>query len=172
MEKGPAYLLRKIAIMALIGFLVMTLGGPALALLGVLLPFIIVGFLVWIVIRAAILGPIVVGRMLGRVVRRTASLAIAIPWWFVRKIGGGFRFAGRAVAGAGAVLIPIAAGAVVGGTLGAFGGMQFQDADMRVPAGAIIGAGVGLVTLLWRSKPSANRVVVGVAAPRTLERAV
>jgi hypothetical protein len=169
MEHSPAYFLRKIAVMALIGFLVLTLGGPALALLGVLLPFILVGFLVWFVVRAAILGPLVVGRLIGRTVRRVAYTVIAVPLWLGRQVGSGLRLTGRMVAGAASILIPTAAGAVAGAALGALGGMQFHDADVRVPAGALIGASIGLVAVLWRSKPATQ---VAMPARQTMEQRV
>ena len=58
----------------------------------------------------------------------------------------------------------VGTGAIIGGILGMIGGMQFNDAEVRVPAGALIGASVGLIALLVRSKP-ATRVVVVQPAP-------
>jgi hypothetical protein len=68
-------------------------------------------------------------------------------------VWGGIRF----VSG---IALPMLAGGFLGALLGAIGGVQHNDADFRVPAGALIGAGVGLFAVLIRSKPT-KPVTVG-----------
>jgi len=166
---STGHLLRKVAMMTLIGFLVITLAGPIFALLGVILPFALVGFLVWAVVRGIMLGPVVVGRIIGNTARAVGRTAVALPLWFARRVRSGIGLLGRLVMSAAGVIFPVAAGAAVGAILGMLGGEQYHDADMRVPAGALIGAGIGLIAAFWGSRPAAS---VARPAHETLERAV
>jgi hypothetical protein len=160
MEKlqGSAHILRHVVLWTLIGFGVLVLSGPIIAIVGTLLPFALVGLLIWLVVRAIMLGPLMVGRIIGR----TVHAVLAVPRWAGRTAFHGVRRVGQAgwstVSFVGSILLPAFAGALVGAMLGLIGGMEHNDADVRVPAGAVIGAGIGLVAGVTR--PRRSRKVV------------
>ena len=54
--QGPTSMIRKAAVITLIGFMVVMLGGPAIALVGTLLPFALVGLLVYVPFRLIVLA--------------------------------------------------------------------------------------------------------------------
>jgi hypothetical protein len=170
--QGTAVLLRKIALWTLIGVGVVFLSGPVLTVVGVILPFALVGALVWLVIQAIIAGPRAVGRTIRTVGGGALHLIVAGPRWAGRQVFRAVRFTG-ATALAGLVflsrlLFPTLAGAILGAVLGVVGGIQHDDADVRVPAGAIIGAGVGLLAgAMWR-KP-ATKTQAAAAKPTATE---
>jgi hypothetical protein len=159
-------LLRKAAIMTAIGFLVIVLAGPIIGLIGTLLPFLIVGFLVWLVVRMVILGPIVVGRFIGRTVRGIVSLILAGPRWVFRRVRGGVRLVGSGVGRvsgfARGIFWETLCGGAVGAMLGMIGGMNHQDAEFRVPIGAAIGASIGLLAAATRSRAPREQVAQAI----------
>jgi hypothetical protein len=168
-------ILRKAAIITLIGFLVITLAGPLLTIAGVLLPFAVVGLLVWIPFKGIMKwkqgGWTAVGesmkRGLGRVIAAPVWLlgrAFAAVWWVLGSVFGLVGF----VLG---LILPVILGAVGGGVLGAIGGFEHQDADFRVPAGIVIGAAVGLLAGALRSRSKPRTVVVVREAPPELRHA-
>jgi hypothetical protein len=164
---GAVGIVRKAALITLIGFGVVVLSGPAIAVVGALLPFAVVGGLVWLVIQTAIRGPRVVGNM----VRNGARVIFALPLWVAGRAWGGIKWVGSTALGltglALAIVLPTVAGAVLGGVLGVIGGMEHQDIEGRVPAGIAIGAGIGVVAGIMRRWPTQKRVLnVLPAAPR------
>lgn len=152
--------IRQLLIWTLVGFLVITLGGPAIALIGALLPFAIVGGLVWLVYKGLTLGPRVAFHLIASTLRSLVGLILFLPKkaldlgaWTIAQIetvlGLGLRMAG-----------PVAAGAIVGGALGYTGGMQHHDVAIRLPIGVAMGAGIGLLAFAVRSSPVKKEVVV------------
>jgi hypothetical protein len=173
MENVPstAILLRKVALWTLIGVGVIFLSGPVLTIIGVILPFALVGALVWLVIRAIIAGPRAVGRTIRTVGGGALRVVAAGPRWAGRQLGRSARFLGVAaltsVAFLGRLLFPTLAGAILGAVLGVIGGIQHDDADVRVPAGAVIGAGVGLLAgFVWRKPASKAQTAAARAAQK------
>jgi hypothetical protein len=145
-------ILRKVAIWTLIGFGVILLSGPILTVLGIVLPFAVVGFLVWLGVKAVLAGPRAVGRAISSTARVIVRGITAVPRWVGARLAAGGRWIGRVGRGAVVVSLPVLAGTFLGALLGAIGGMQYHDADFRIPAGAAIGAGVGLLAAVLRSK--------------------
>jgi hypothetical protein len=165
MENQPRTgdVVRKVAGITLLGFLVVILIGPILTVLGVVLPFALVGLLVYIPYRMLVAGkqggwPAV--RETGRKALRTAA---AFPIWLGERmvafssfvVRTAFRLVGTMVG----LVFAVGAGAAIGATLGLIGGMEYHDAEMRVPAGALIGASVGFIVMVMRSKPSRVKLV-------------
>jgi hypothetical protein len=159
-------ILRKAAIMTAIGFLVIVLGGPLLGLIATLLPFLLVGFLIWLVIRMVILGPLVVGRFIGRVVRGVFRIVTAPPRLIFRLIRGGVVRVGHGVGRMSGFVRGIfwetVCGAAVGAMLGMIGGVQHEDAEFRVPIGAVIGGFIGLLAGASRSRATRQDEVPAV----------
>jgi hypothetical protein len=153
---------RKIVGITLIGFLVVVLIGPILTVLGVLLPFALVGLLVYVPYRLFLAGKHGGWPAVRAAGQKTMRTAVVFPLWlggkFAALISFVLRTVFRLIGTLFGLVFAVGTGAVLGATLGAIGGMQFHDAEYRVPAGALIGASVGLVAVLWRSKPS--RVVI------------
>ncbi|HEV3085537.1 MAG TPA: hypothetical protein VGY66_37635 [Gemmataceae bacterium] len=178
MEKlqGTVPILRKAAIITLVGFLVITLAGPLLTIAGVLLPFALVGLLVWIPFRGIMMWKQGGWSAVGDTVKRGLGRMVAIPAWIVARAFGAVAFVlGSAFSLVGFVLgliLPVLLGTVGGAVLGLIGGMEHQDADFRVPAGALIGAVVGLLAGALRSRSKPVRTVVVVRpAPQELRHA-
>jgi hypothetical protein len=176
MEKlqGTVPILRKAAIITLVGFLAITLAGPLLTIAGVLLPFAVVGLLVWIPFRGIMMWKQGGWPAVGETVKRGLGRVVAIPAWIIGRAFGAVAFVlGSAFSLVGFVLgliLPVLLGTVGGAVLGFIGGMEHQDADFRVPAGALIGATVGLLAGALRSKP-VRTVVVVRPAPQELRHA-
>jgi hypothetical protein len=177
--QGTTQVLRKAGLITLIGFLAVILSGPVLTVLGILLPFALVGLLVWIPFRAFVAakhgGLPEVGQQAKTALRNVA----AVPVWilgtafalvgFVLKTGWGI------VAFLLGIIFPTIAGAFLGGVLGLIGGIEHNDAEVRVPAGAAIGASIGLIAGAWRTKPAKQVVIIERVpverGPEALQRA-
>jgi hypothetical protein len=174
--EAAGQILRKIFIFTLVGFLVVVLSGPFLTLLGVLLPFALVGFLVWIPLQGIRLwrqgGWQSVRRAGGQAVRTV----LAVPLWLIsRAVGGAYWLVSSVFSLLGFVLgivFPTLAGAFLGAVLGLIGGIEHQDLDVRIPAGALIGAGIGFLAGATRSRQRVKviRVVVN-PAPQVTQHA-
>jgi hypothetical protein len=167
METVPntASIIRKIAIVTLIGFAAVVLSGPLIAAVAALLPFAIVGALIYLFIKAIILGPYVVGKIIGETFRGIGFVIVGLPLRILRKAGRGIGFVlhtgWAAVAFAFSIAMPAVLGSVAGALLGVVGGIEHSDVEMRVPAGIVIGAAVGAVAgLLLRHKPARKPVVL------------
>jgi hypothetical protein len=162
---GPAGIFRKIALMTLIGFGVLVLSGPAIAIIATLLPFALIGGLVWLVVQALLLGP----RVAGAMIRNTFRVVFGGPIWLLKRGWAGVKWVGgTALSLAGTTLsmiVPTVAGAFLGGVLGLIGGMEHNDADFRIPAGMAIGAGIGIVAGVLRSRPKQRVLTVLPATP-------
>src|SRR5262249_14459341 len=156
-------IVRKAALMTLVGFLVVILSGPILAVLGVLLPFAVVGFLVWVPFRLLVVAKHGGWPAVRDTTTKTVRAVVRIPLWAATHLVSGLRFVlGTAFGLIGflaGIILPTLAGGFLGAVLGAVGGMQHNDADFRIPAGAAIGASIGLLAGAWRSKPE-KRVVI------------
>src|SRR5260370_26963437 len=115
-------ILRKVFIFNLVGFLVVVLSGPVLTLLGVLLPFALVGFLVWIPFQGIRIwrrgGWQSVRQAGGKAVRTV----VAVPVWLISRIAAGVFGVVRLAFGVLGFILGIAfptlAGLILGGGLG------------------------------------------------------
>ena len=183
--QSTAEIVRKVALLTVIGFLVVFLVGPVLTLLGVILPFALVGLLVWLPFRLFVQRKEINWSSLPKKAGQTVRAVLGIPVWLVRTvlaiplrlgafivaaIAGLFRLVGRLLGLGLRILIPALAGAFIFALLGAIGGVTHQDAEFRVPAAAFIGAGIGALYGAFRTKP-APKVIVLTAAPATGNRA-
>jgi hypothetical protein len=161
--------IRKLAGITLIGFLVVILIGPILTVVGALLPFALVGLLVYIPYRLLLAGKQGGWPAVQDAGRKAVHTAVALPLWIGGKVTSFATFivrtAFRLVGGVLGLAFFVGMGAVLGGVLGVIGGMEHHDLEMRVPAGALIGAAVGLLARLLRSKPNPKRIVVVQPAP-------
>jgi hypothetical protein len=156
--QGTGEVIRKVAIITLIGFLAVVLIGPVLTIAGVLLPFALVGLLVYVPYRLFVVskqGGLPAVQQAGQKAVRTA---VAFPVWVVSKVIGFIAFVLRTIfriiGTIFGLVFAVGGGAAVGAILGTIGGLQYHDADARIPAGALIGAAVGLIIMLTRSRSS------------------
>ena len=160
--KSGKSVVRQFAIITVIGFLVVTLAGPALAIIGTLLPFALVGGAVWLVYKGFTMGPKFVFSTIGKVVGGSVAVLLFLPKLVFRGARrlGGFTFnSAKAVAFfTGSIAIPMVVGSLIGGALGAMGGMEHHDMELRVPVGVAMGAGIGLLTVLVRTRPASRQV--------------
>jgi hypothetical protein len=161
---STAEIIRKVALLTVVGFLAVFLIGPVLTLVGVVLPFALVGFLVWLPFRLFVQRrqvnwsglPRKAGQVAGsilsipvRIIAFVASLALGI----LRLVGGVLGFALR-------IILPTVAGAFLFALLGAIGGVSHQDAEFRIPAAALIGAAIGLLYGVFRTKEEKKVIVL------------
>lgn len=182
--QSTAEIVRKVALLTIVGFLVVFLIGPVLTLLGLILPFALVGFVVWLPFRLLVQKKEVNWSGLPEKAGRTVRAVLGFPVWLVRtvlaipiRLGsyvvaaviGLLRLAGGLLGLALRILIPAVAGALIFALLGAIGGATHQDAEFRVPAAALMGAGIGALYGAFRTKP-VTKVIVLTAAPATANR--
>jgi hypothetical protein len=175
--QSTADMVRKVALWTVVGFLVVFLIGPVLTLLGVILPFALVGFVVWLPFRLFVQGKEVqwssFPKNAGRTVRAVLGLPVrlvrgvlAVPIWLgsyiVAAILGLLRLAGGFIGLALRILFPAVVGALIFALLGAIGGVTHQDAEFRIPAAALIGAGIGALYGAFRTKPAPRVIVLKV----------
>ena len=162
---GAAGIFRKIALMTLIGFAVLVLSGPAIAIIATLLPFALVGGLVWLLVQGILLGP----RVAAATIRNVFRLVFGGPLWILKRTWAGVKWVGgttlRLAGTALGMLVPTVTGAFLGGVLGLVGGMEHNDADFRIPAGIMIGAGIGAVAGVLRSRPKQKILTVLPVTP-------
>src|SRR5207253_2204377 len=71
------------------------------------------------------------------------SIPLRIIAFLVLAIVGLLRLVGGVLGVALRIILPTVAGAILFGILGVIGGMNHHDADFRVPAAVLIGAGIG-----------------------------
>jgi hypothetical protein len=172
---STADIIRKVTLFTVIGFLVVFLIGPVLTVLGVILPFALVGFFVWLPFRVLIQKreinwsglPEKAGQVLRTVLTlpvRIVATILSIPLRIVGYIGaaiiGLLRLVGGLVGFALRMVIPIVVGAFLFALLGAIGGLTHQDAEFRVPAAALIGAGIGALYGVFRTRPVQKVIVL------------
>jgi len=160
MRSTPGFLglIRLLALFTVLGFLVITVGPVVLGIVVAVLPFALVGFGIWLVFHTVRHGHEAVGaraRDLGQALHEQAQRVVRTP---ARVCAGACNIArqtgyrvGRLVRAVVGILSPIVGGAVVGGFLGAAGGMHYHDMAVRIPAGMLIGALIGVAAgFLWR----------------------
>lgn len=155
--------LQKLLLLALFGFLAVVLAGPVIALMFVVLslllvmvPFALVGMLLWLPFQAAVLGWRIDWDRVGAAMK-------AVAGGLYQAAAAVLSVAGRALAWVGRslwlithfvflVLLDVIVGAATGGMLGVIGGQMHGDTEGRVPLAMLIGAGVGLIVGLLRSR--------------------
>jgi|SRR5215469_1427928 len=159
----------KLAALAFVGLAVITLIGPALAVLGVLLPFAVIGWLAclaYLGVRQALGGRDVhkeltaareAARAAGRRGRRL--LTVGLPWLGARltacrarlhQVSEAVRRCAPAVTG---VLRETLCGAVVGAMLGLIANLQATGPNYFVLIGGLSGAAAGLGVGLLKRRP-------------------
>jgi len=166
-------IVRKVALLTLVGFLVVFLIGPVLTLLGVILPFALVGFLVWLPFRLFVQRRQVnwsgLPEKAGRAVRSVLAFPIRVVAFVLSTAKGLLRLVGGVIGFALRIIIPALAGAFLFALLGAIGGVTHKDAEFRIPAAALIGAGIGALYGAFRTR-EVSKVIVLRAAPATADR--
>lgn len=170
---STAEIVRKVALLTVVGFLVVFLIGPALTLIGVVLPFALVGFLVWLPFRLVVQRRRIdwsgVPRRAGEAVRTIVTLPLRIVAFVASVLFGLLRLVGGVIGFALRILVPTVAGALLFAVLGAIGGVTHQDAEFRIPAAALIGAAIGLLYAMFKTR-EVRKVVVLRPAPATADR--
>jgi uncharacterized membrane protein len=176
---STADMIRKVALFTVMGFLVVFLIGPVLTLVGMVLPFALVGFLVWLPYRLLVQKQQInwsgLPEKAGRVVRtvltvpvRIVATVLSIPLRILALIAsaalGLLRLAGGVLGFALRILIPALAGAFLFAILGAIGGLNHHDAEFRVPAAALIGAGIGALYGAFQTRTVQKVIVVRPAS--------
>jgi hypothetical protein len=161
-------IVRKVALLTLMGFLVVFLLGPVVTLLGVILPFALVGFLVWLPFRVFIQKRQInwsgLPEKAGRAVRAVLSFPLRVLGFLLSAAKCLLRLVGGVISFALRILIPALAGAVFFAVLGAIGGVTHADAEFRIPAAALIGAGIGALYGAFRTKEASKGIALQPAS--------
>jgi hypothetical protein len=157
-------------LLTLLGFLIVFLIGPVLTLLGVILPFALVGFLVWLPFRLFVQKREVnwsgLPRRTGEVIRTVLTFPFRAGGLILSAVTGLLRLAFALIGYGFRILIPAVAGAFLFAVLGAIGGVTHEDAEFRIPAAALIGASLGALYGAFKPRPE-PKVIVLRAAPVT-----
>src|SRR6516165_1167826 len=95
--ESAGQILRKVIIFTLVGFLVVVLSGPLLTVLGVLLPFALVGFLVWLPFQGFRLWRQGGWPSVRHAVGRAGRTVIAVPFWLISQVAAGAFWVVRSV---------------------------------------------------------------------------
>jgi hypothetical protein len=149
---------RHVAIATVIGFMAVLLSGPILGVLGILLPFALIGALLYVPYRMFVGRQPVGVQAAGAAGAGFFRFLVSIPFLIVMGIFRAIAFVFGVVWGAFTfvlgIVLPTVAGGILGGILGTIGGIEHQDAQFRVPAAILLGASIGLVAGLWpKAKP-------------------
>ena len=163
----PSHILGRLFYFALIGFIVLLLAGPviailsvalsmalailsfAIAVLGILLPFAVLGFLIWAPLQAAFSDKPVEWRKLGRMCKGIFDLALSIPRraWSIMAHSG--RTAHDKLSGlsgnVGIVLFETFCGALVGLMLGILAANMWPQQNFGEMVGPLLGALIGAI---------------------------
>jgi hypothetical protein len=170
---STADMVRKVALLTLLGFLAVFLIGPVLTVLGVMLPFALVGLLVWLPFRLFVQRREInwsgLPEKAGQMLRTVLAIPVRIVGFVLSAIAALLRLVGSVIGLGLRILLPAVAGALLFGVLGAIGGATHQDAEFRIPAAVLIGAGIGALYGAFRTK-KVERVIVLRPAPATVER--
>jgi hypothetical protein len=114
------------------------------------------------VVRTALMVPVRIGATVLAIPVRLVAYVAAAAIGLLRLVGGVLGFALR-------IIIPAVAGALIFAVLGAIGGASHQDAEFRVPAAALIGAGIGVLYGVFGTR-TVQKTIVLRPAPATAER--
>jgi hypothetical protein len=172
-QSAPLDVLRKIALLALLGFGVITLSGPLLAvfsvvfsLAAVILVFALVGLLVWFLFRTLYIGHRAAwqgvrelgghaggllystGRGLGRMLVFPFRVVHGVIGGTLRAVG----FLGKKTWIATRFVVEIAlvalTGVLVGVIVGAITGAMNHDAETAIPANALVGGSIAAMAAI------------------------
>ena len=161
---SPFLLAARIGLLAVFGFAVIVLIGPAVAILATLLPFVLVGAIAWCLVQLLVHGPQAAWRRLGEAGRLVVASAGRVGHAVTRLAQGTRSLAVRAWRGsaAGAKLAAewgavALCGAGIGLAVGLVTGWQNHDREVAVPLNVVLGglmaSGVWAgMTLLGRKK--------------------
>ena len=161
MESKPGFcqMARKVCMLALFGLLAITLAGPILSLVFVVLSFALIGFLFWLPVHLLLYGRDGAVRdslnKCAAIVRRGGQVTGAV-WYGTLHLGRELHEALRGTASVlGAVLLETLSGAVVGLLLAATCWPHQAATGDALGQGAMLGALTGLLVVLsrWR-RPS------------------
>jgi hypothetical protein len=181
-------MVRKVALFALFGFLAVTLAGPLLAMLAVIVSFALIGFLIWLLVYA-----IFAGNRLGwrkclahagaglkgayGLCRTVGHIAMAFACTFghtLRAAASMFMAATRNLRESlrgtasvlGAVIVETASGAIVGGFLAYFSQRERYLSERAIGVGVLVGALVGIGVVLARRYAAREGVLGQVSEGR------
>ena len=165
---STADIVRKVGLLTLLGFLIVFLIGPVLTVVGIILPFALIGFLVWLPFRLFVQRKEVnwsgLPRRAGQAIRTVLTIPLRLGGFIISAVIGLLRLVGSAIGLALRITIPALAGAVLFALLGTIGGVTHQDAEFRIPAAALIGAGIGALYGVFRTKEVEKVIVIRPAS--------
>jgi hypothetical protein len=170
---GVFAMIRMLFLFTILGFLAITVGPVVLGLGVAMLPFALVGFAIWLAVQAIHHGPRAVGERMYGVGQGVYEHAQRVAGGPGRFYGGCCQVArqtgqrvGRMIRSALGFVSPILGGALVGGFLGAAGGMHYHDLAVRIPVGVLVGGCIGLATALLWHRPQTKPIVLETADHR------
>jgi hypothetical protein len=155
---------RKICLLAVFGLVAITLAGPVLSILLVVLTFALIGFLFWLPIRFLIYGKegaMRDGLQKGKALARSGGQAVGAVWHGTLRMGRELHETLRGTASViGAFLLETLSGAVVGVLLAITCWPQHgQDPPGAVVLAGLLGALAGVLVVIFRSRPAAEAAI-------------
>jgi hypothetical protein len=162
-KPGLFQIVRKVCLLALFGFLAITLAGPILSIVLVILTFALIGFLFWLPIRFLIYGRegALRGGLQGiRAVARRGGRAVGAVWGGTLRVGRELHESLRGTASViGAVLLEALSGAVVGILLVTTCWPQHAVTPGTVVLAGLLGGLAGVLVVVSRSRRPAESAV-------------
>jgi hypothetical protein len=155
---------RKVCLLAVFGLLAITLAGPILSIVLVILSFALIGFLFWLPIRCLIYGregALRDGLQNIRAVARRGGQAVGAVWHGTLRVGRELHESLRGTASViGAVLLETLSGAIVGILLATTcWPQQALDPPGTVVLAGLLGALAGVLVVLSRARRAGEPAV-------------
>jgi hypothetical protein len=154
---------RKVCLLALFGLLAITLAGPILSIVFVILSFALIGFLFWLPIRFLIYGregALRDGLQNVRAVARRGGYAVGAVWYGTLRVGRELHETLRGTASViGAVLLETLSGAVVGILLVATCWPQHAVTPGGVVLAGLLGGLAGVLVVVSRARRARESAV-------------
>jgi hypothetical protein len=162
-KPGFCQVARKVCLLALFGLIAITLAGPILSLVFVVLSFALIGFIFWLPIRLLLYGKsgaVRDGLEKGKALAQSGGRAVGAAWRGTTRLGRGLHLALRGTARlVGAILLEALSGAAVGVLVISTCWPQHAVTPGAVVLAGLVGALAGVLVVVSRPRRAGESAV-------------